>query len=168
MPVRHARVYEKYSVRVVQHARVYEKYFKCNGIGFSIYQFIYIIDISLNIEMEYLYRWFQTQWQGQHILLLTNYRVQTSYAVIFFDIECIDPLKHHNEFIGWMGDSVGNELKEHCSEWCILVCYYNPDHGYARKLIPYNDVPFKRNNHWNNLHEVRVFMSSLLYIAAIN
>jgi len=31
MPVRHARVYEKYFVRVVRHAHVYEKYFKCNG-----------------------------------------------------------------------------------------------------------------------------------------
>jgi hypothetical protein len=30
MPVRHARVYEKYFVPVVRHARVYEKYFKCN------------------------------------------------------------------------------------------------------------------------------------------
>jgi hypothetical protein len=30
-------------------------------IEFSIYQFIYIIDISLNIEIEYIYGWVQTQ-----------------------------------------------------------------------------------------------------------
>ena len=66
----------------VRHAHVYEKKFKCNGntnwiLDISVHMYIidislnieieisvhmYIIDISLNIEIEYLYRWIQTQW----------------------------------------------------------------------------------------------------------
>jgi hypothetical protein len=53
-------------------------------IEFLIYQFIYIIDIYLNIEINIFIDGFRLSDRDTHILLLSKYRVQTCYTLIFF------------------------------------------------------------------------------------